>query len=142
MYLTRISIVDIWAAISKILTRSLPERTTPAPSFALVTPTSTCCLSVKFSWVPCVMSAGCGGNVPSSLQLYTAMYTNCYRLPTRFSIVQCCAQRGLVLCQLYQRGAKIVQTRCQDCANELPRLCSVVPVRFSIVRVSVLCKAV
>jgi len=25
----------------KILTRSLPERTTPAPSFALVTPTST-----------------------------------------------------------------------------------------------------
>jgi hypothetical protein len=29
--------------------------------------------------------------------------------------------------RLCQRGAKIVQTRCQDCANELPRLCRLDP---------------
>ena len=94
----------------RILTVSLPERTTPAPSFALVTPTSTCLLFCRSILVPCSISGKCR---PACNCTQHAMYTNCSRLPTRFSIVQCCAQGWF----------STVPTRCQDCVNEVPSLC-------------------
>ena len=124
----------------KILTRSLPERTTPAPSFTLVTLTSTCCLLPRSILVPLSLS-GWGGRCRPACnctQQCIQIVIGCLQGSVLCSVVHKCWTR----CQdcanevprLCQRGAQIVQTRCQDCANELPRLHSVVPVRFSIVR--------
>jgi hypothetical protein len=130
---TRISIVDIWAAISKFQPDLCLSAQLQLPHLHLLHPPSLVVCHWNSSGYP-VRCLGVAETCrPACNCIRTAMYTNCYRLPTRFSIVQCCAQRGLVLCQ---RGAKIVPTRCQDCANEVPRLCSVVPVGL------VLCKAV
>ena len=83
----------------KILTISLPERTrhTHLHLLGVTQIDLSALLMIWVGWeqarrhIPSTPTSS-AGTVPSSLQLYTAMYTNCSRLPTRFSIVQCCAQ--------------------------------------------------
>ena len=111
----------------KILTISVPERTTLAPLIRhkFHPPALVCCL-VNQSW--------CHARDRGVEEMYHPV-CNCTQQCIRIALG---CQRGLILCSVVHKcWFSIVPTRCQDCAVLCQRglvLCSVVPMRFSIVQ--------